>query len=99
MEYFNEEVNDQLNQYDESLTNAKRLLKRTLPLRRVMKNTIKRNLWLQSERKNLEGQVKELEDQMEMIQEELKKRGLKIKVINEPEEVQPSSAKDGVPKA
>ena len=60
MEYFKEEVNDQLNQYDKSLTNAKKLLKRTLPLRRVMKHTRKRKLLLQSKRKNLKGWVKEL---------------------------------------
>ena len=98
MEDFKEEVNDKLNQYDQSLTNAKKLLKRTLPLRRVMKQNKKRNLWLQSERKKLKGKVKELEDQMEMIQKELKKRGLKIKVINELKEMQSSTVKDGVPK-
>ena len=98
MEDFKEEVNDQLSQYDQSLTNAKNLLKRALPLRRVMKHTRKINLWLHSKRKKLKGKVKELEDQMEMIQVELKKRGLKIKVINEPEEMQPSTAKDEVPK-
>ena len=99
MEYFKEEVNDQLNQYDESLTNAKNLLKRTLPLRRVMKHTRKRKFWLQFEKKKLKSQVKELEDQMDMIESELKKRGLKIKVINEPEEMHPPTARDEVPKA
>ena len=32
MEDFKEKVNEQLNQYDESLTNFKKLLKMTLPL-------------------------------------------------------------------
>ena len=82
MEYFKEKVHQQLSQYDESLTNAKKLLKMTLPLRRVMKHTRNRNIWLQSERKKLKSQVKELEDQMEMIQSELKKRGLKMIMIN-----------------
>ena len=58
---FKEKVNKQINHYDESLTNANKLLKRTLPLRRVMKHTRKRNIWLQTERKKLKGRVKELE--------------------------------------
>ena len=33
-----------------------------------------------------------------MIQLKLKKRGIKIKVINEPKEMQPPIAKDGAPK-
>ena len=36
---------------------------------------------------------------MEMIQSELKKRGLKTKVINEPEEMQPPTVKDEFPKS
>ena len=47
--------------------------------------------------KNLKGQVKELEDQMDMIQEDLKKRGLKIRLVDEPE-VQPFVAEDEIPK-
>ena len=93
MEDFKENVNDQLNQYDESLTNAKKLLKRTFPLRRVMKHTRKRNLWLQAERRKLKGQVKDLEEHLEMIQAKLKKKGLKITIINEPEGVQVPTAK------
>ena len=93
MEYIKEKVNEKLNQYDESLTNTKKLLKKTLPLRREMKHTRKRNLWLQAKRKNLKDQVKEIEEQLEMIQGELKKKGLKITVINEREGIQVPTAK------
>ena len=58
MEEFKEKVNEKINQYDDSFTNPKKLLKRTLPLRRVMKHTRKRNIWLQVERKKLKIQVK-----------------------------------------
>ena len=94
---FEKEMKEHLDKYDKTLSNANKTLKRSLPLRRVVKNTRKRNLWLQSERKNLKGQVKELEDQMDMIQEELNKRGLKIRLVDEPE-VQPIVAEDEVPK-
>ena len=61
VEEFKEKFNEKISHYDEALTNAKKLLKRTLPLRRVMKHTRKRNIWLQEERKKLKSKVKELE--------------------------------------
>ena len=43
---------------------------------------------LQDERRSVKNQVKDLQEKMEMIQDELKKRGLKITVINEPKDIQ-----------
>ena len=45
---------------------------------------------LQAKRRSLKNQVKDLQEQMEMIQAKLKKRGLKITVINEPKDIQAS---------
>ena len=99
MEEFKEKVNEQINHYDYSSTDAKNLLKRTLSLCKGMKHTRKRNIWLQEKRKKLKIQVKDLEEQMEMIQSELKKQGLKITVIDEPEETQAPTAKGEASKA
>ena len=78
------EMKEHLYKYHKTLSKGKKMLKRNLPLRRVVKITRKRNLSLHSERKILKGHVKELEDQMDMIQDELQKRGLKMKVVEEP---------------
>ena len=54
------------------------MLKRTMPLHRAMKHLCKRERWLQYDRRMLQGQVKTLEAQMEMIQDKLLKKGLKM---------------------
>lgn len=55
MDDIGKEMKEQLDKYDRSFPNAKKMLKRSLPLRRVVKITKKRNLWLHSERKKLKG--------------------------------------------
>ena len=87
--------NIELSIFKGSISDAKRLLKRTQPLRVLAKHTRKRNMHFQAERRSLKNQVKDLQEQMEMIQAELKKRGLKITVINEPKDIQASNDRDG----
>ena len=58
--------------------NLEKMLKRTLPLHRMMKHMCKRNRWLQADMRRLQGEVRALETQIEMIQAELLKKGLKI---------------------
>lgn len=99
MEEFKEKVNEKINHYDETFANAKKLLKITLLLCRVMTHTRKRNIWLQAERKKLKIQVKYLEEHMEMIQLKLKKKGLKITVIDEPMETEAPTTKGEASKA
>lgn len=55
MDYFEKEMKVQLYKYDRCLSDSKRMLKISLPFRRVVKITRKRNIWLQCERKNLKG--------------------------------------------
>lgn len=56
MENFVKEMKEQLDKYDKTFSNAKKMLKISL----VLQNIRKRNLWLYSERKKLKGKVKEL---------------------------------------
>lgn len=67
-----------------SMDNAKRMLKRTQPLRLVVKDTRKMNLHLQAENISLKFQVEDLQEQLDLIQEELEKKGLRMKVVEEP---------------
>ena len=66
--------------YDEIADKSKKLIKRTLPLHRMLEHMYRRNNWLQADGKNLQGKVTILESHIEMIQVELKKRNLKIVV-------------------
>jgi len=67
--------------YDEIANKSKKMIKRTLPLHRMLEHMYRRNRWLQEDRKSLQGQVRALETQIEMMQVELKKR--KVKIIAE----------------
>ena len=73
-----EDISKQLEFYNKVEDESGRMLKRTLPLHKMMKHLCKRNRWLQTERRRLQRQVKALETQIEMIQAELLKKGLKI---------------------
>ena len=66
-----------------SMDNAKRLLKRTQPLRGVVKHTRKMNLYLQAKNIALKDQVEDLQEQLDMIQVELEKKGPRMRVVEE----------------
>ena len=83
----------ELSVFSRSMSDAKRLLKRTQPLRLLAKHTRKMNLHLQAEKRSLQNQVKYLQEKMGMIQDELKKRGLNITVINEHKDTPASNEK------
>ena len=73
-----EDITKQLDFYENIGEEARKMVKRTLSLHRMMKHMYKRNNWLQADRKNFQGQVKVLETHIEMIKVELAKRNLKI---------------------
>lgn len=81
---FQERSKQEINFYDEPIESSKKMLKRTLPLHIKMKHNMRRNKWLQVERRKLQTQVKELEIEMEMVQIELKKKCLKMILVDEP---------------
>lgn len=54
----------------------RKLVKRTMPLHRMMKHMYRRKNWLQAVMKKLQGYVKALETQIEMIKVVLLKEGL-----------------------
>ena len=69
-------VNDQVTHFEKTIGKAKKLLKKSQPLRIMMTHTRQRNLWLQAQSKSLQRQVKELKVNMEMMKIELEKKGL-----------------------
>lgn len=74
----------QLSSVSNSMDNVKRLMKRTQPLRLVVKHTKKMNLHLIAENRSLKGQVEDLQEQLDLIQDELEKKGLRMEVVEEP---------------
>lgn len=64
--------------YDEIADKSKKMIKRNLPLQRMLQHMYRRNSWLQADRKRQKEQLTKLETQIEMIQIELKKKNLKI---------------------
>ena len=59
-------------------------LKWTQPLRGEVKHIKNMNLHLKSKNKALKDQVEGLEEQLDLIQVELERKGLKMKVVEEP---------------
>ena len=49
-----------------------------------MKHNRKINLYLQSKNRTLKDQVKDLQEQLELIHEELEKKGLKMTLVEKP---------------
>ena len=65
-------------------TTQKKMIKWTQPLRREVKHIKKVNLRLQSKNRTLKDQFKDLQEQLELIYEELEKKGLNMTVVEEP---------------
>lgn len=75
---------DQVRSVSNTLENKKKLRKWTQPLIREFKHIKKVNLNLQSKNKTLKDQVKDLQEQLDLIHEELENKGLKMTVVEEP---------------
>ena len=76
-------MKDQVTHFENSIGKAKNMLKRTQPLRIMMSHTRKRNLWLQSERRILQRQVKELKEYMELMKTKSEKKYLERGTMEE----------------
>ena len=72
---------DQVTSVSNTLENTKKLIKWTKPLRGEVKHIRKMNLHLQSKKKTLKDQFKDLQGQLELIHEELEKKGLKMTMV------------------
>ena len=81
-EEFKQDISKQVNYYNEVADRSGKILKRTFPLQRMMKHLCKINRWLQVERRMLQDQAKDLEVQIQMIQDEILKIGLKFIIVN-----------------
>ena len=75
---------DQVTSVSKTLENTKKLIKWTNPLRGEVKHIRKMNLHLQSKNMTLTYQVKDLQEQLELIHEELEKKGLKMTLVEKP---------------
>ena len=75
---------DQVTSVSKTLDNTKKLIKWNQPLRKEVKQIKKVNLHLQSKNRTLKDQVKDLQEQLELIHEEIEKKGLKMTVVEEP---------------
>ena len=53
-------------------------------MRGEVKHNRKINLYLQSKNRTLKDQVKDLQEQLELIHEELEKKGLKMTLVEKP---------------
>ena len=74
---------DQVTSVSKTLENTKKLIKWTQPLRREVKHIKKVKLNLQSKNRKLKQKVKDLQEQLDLIHEELEKKGLKMTVVEE----------------
>ena len=75
---------DQVTSVSKTLDNTEKLIKWTQPLRGEVKHIKKVNIHLQAKNMTLKDQVKYLDQQLELIHEELEKKGLKMTVVDEP---------------
>lgn len=76
-EEWQRELSKQIDFYDKTVEKSKKMMKRTLPLHKMLKHMYKRNSLLQANMNKLQRQVKALETQIEMIKAEILKRNLK----------------------
>ena len=74
---------DQFTSVSKTLDNTEKLIKWTKPLRGELKHIRKMSLHLQSKNMTLKYQVKDLQEQLELIHEELEKKGLKMTMVVE----------------
>jgi len=75
---------EQVISVSKTLDNTQKLIKWTHPLRGEVKHIKKMNLYLKCKNRTLKYQVKDLQEQLELIHEELEKKGLKMTVVDEP---------------
>ena len=75
---------EQVTSVSKTLYNAEKLLKWTQPLRGEVKHIKKINVHLQSKNKALKDKVEDHQGKLGLIQEELERRGLKMRVVEEP---------------
>ena len=75
---------DQVTSVSKTQDNTEKLIKWTQPLRGEVKHIKKINLHLQSNKRALKDKVQDLEKQLELIHEEVEKKGLKMTVVEEP---------------
>ena len=66
------------------MDNTEKLIKCNQTLRGEVKHIRKMILHLQSKNRTLKVQVKDLQEQLELIHENLEKKGLKMTVVEEP---------------
>ena len=75
---------DQVTSVSKTLENTERLIKWTQPLRGEVKHIKKIKLHLQSKNRALKDKVQDLQEKLDLIHEELEKKGLKMTVVEEP---------------
>ena len=74
---------EQVNSVSKTLDDTQQLIKWTMPLRKEVKHVRRMNLHQKYSNRKLKDQVKDLQEKLELIHEELEKKGLKMTVVEE----------------
>ena len=75
---------EQVDSVSKTLGNTQQFIKWTIPLRKEVKHVRRINIRLKATNRKLKYQVKDLQEQLELIHEDLEKKGLKMTVVEEP---------------
>ena len=75
---------EQVDTISKTLDNTQQLIKWTIPVRKEEKHVRRMNTHLKATNRRLRNQVKDLQEKLELIHDELHNKGLKMTMLEEP---------------